>query len=45
MARRYYLRLTPDEWMIPLFGEPEGGKREILEHPRQDRTREIHDGK
>lgn len=25
------LRLTPDEWMIPLFGEPEGGKREILE--------------
>jgi len=25
------MRLTPDEWMIPLFGEPEGGKREILE--------------
>lgn len=25
------LRLTPDEWMNPLFGEPEGGKREILE--------------
>jgi predicted kinase len=25
------LKLTPDEWMIPLFGEPEGGKREILE--------------
>lgn len=25
------LRLTPDDWMIPLFGEPEGGKREILE--------------
>ncbi len=20
------LRLTPDEWMIPLFGEPEGGE-------------------
>lgn len=28
---RHALRLTPDEWMIPLFGEPEGGKREILE--------------
>jgi predicted kinase len=25
------LRLTPDEWMIPLFGESEGGKRETLE--------------
>jgi predicted kinase len=25
------LRLTSDEWMIPLFGEPESGKREILE--------------
>ncbi len=25
------LRLTPDEWMIPLFAEPEGGKRETLE--------------
>jgi predicted kinase len=26
------LRLTPDEWMIPLFGEPEAvGKRDILE--------------
>ena len=26
------LRLTPDEWMIPLFGESgEGGKRDILE--------------
>lgn len=26
------LRLTPDEWMIPLFGEPEGdGKRDVLE--------------
>jgi predicted kinase len=28
---RQALRLTPDEWMIPLFGQPEGGKREILE--------------
>lgn len=26
------LRLTPDEWMMPLFGEPEaGGKRDVLE--------------
>ncbi|MFB8039580.1 AAA family ATPase [Streptomyces sp. NPDC057575] len=26
------LRLTPDEWMIPLFGEPEvDGKRDVLE--------------
>lgn len=26
------LRLTPDAWMIPLFGEPEaGGKRDVLE--------------
>lgn len=26
------LRLTPDEWMIPLFGEPEAnGKRAVLE--------------
>lgn len=26
------LRLTPDEWMIPLFGEPEaGGRRDVLE--------------
>jgi predicted kinase len=26
------LRLTPDDWMIPLFGEPEGeGKRDVLE--------------
>jgi len=26
------LRLTPDEWMIPLFGEPmAGGKRFVLE--------------
>ncbi len=29
---RRALRLTPDEWMIPLFGEPEaGGKRDVLE--------------
>jgi len=26
------LRLTPDEWMIPLFGESDaGGKRDVLE--------------
>jgi predicted kinase len=26
------VRLTPDEWMIPLFGEPEGaGRRDVLE--------------
>jgi predicted kinase len=26
------LRLTPDEWMLPLFGESEaGGKRDVLE--------------
>ncbi|MVA75896.1 AAA family ATPase [Auraticoccus sp. F435] len=26
------LRLTPDAWMIPLFGDPEaGGKRDVLE--------------
>ena len=26
------LRLTPDEWMFPLFGEPEAdGKRDVLE--------------
>jgi hypothetical protein len=26
------LRLTPDEWMIPLFGQPEAdGKRDVLE--------------
>jgi predicted kinase len=31
-ARRRALRLSPDEWMIPLFGEPDaGGKRDILE--------------
>ena len=29
---RRALRLTPDEWMIPLFGEPEAeGKRDVLE--------------
>ena len=29
---RQALRLTPDEWMNPLFGEPEAdGKREVLE--------------
>ena len=29
---RNALRLTPDEWMIPLFAEPEAnGKRDILE--------------
>lgn len=33
LAREYKaVRFTPDEWMIPLFGEPEGdGKRDILE--------------
>jgi streptomycin 6-kinase len=31
-AAHQALRLTPDEWMIPLFGEPEaGGKRDVLE--------------
>ncbi len=31
-ARHRALRLTPDDWMIPLFGEPEaGGKRDVLE--------------
>jgi hypothetical protein len=25
------MRLTPDEWMNPLFGDPEGGRRETLE--------------
>lgn len=31
-ARYQGLRLTPDEWMIPLFGESEaGGKRDVLE--------------
>ncbi len=33
LAREHHaLRLTPDEWMIPLFGESEGnGKRDVLE--------------
>jgi predicted kinase len=31
-AERAALRLTPDAWMIPLFGEPDaGGKRDVLE--------------
>lgn len=31
-AERHALRLTPDEWMISLFGEPEAnGKRDVLE--------------
>jgi predicted kinase len=31
-VRQRALRLTPDEWMVPLFGEPEAaGKRDILE--------------
>lgn len=31
-GERQALRLTPDEWMIPLFGESEaGGKRDVLE--------------
>jgi predicted kinase len=31
-AERRALRLTPDEWMIPLFGESGGdGKRDVLE--------------
>ena len=31
-AERPALRLTPDEWMISLFGEPEAdGKRDVLE--------------
>lgn len=30
--QRHALRLTPDEWMIPLFGESDGdGKRDVLE--------------
>jgi predicted kinase len=30
--RQRALRLTPDEWMVALFGEPEaGGKRDVLE--------------
>jgi predicted kinase len=31
-AQHRALRMSPDEWMIPLFGEPEaGGKRDVLE--------------
>lgn len=31
-AEKQALRLTPDEWMIPLFGESDaGGKRDVLE--------------
>lgn len=31
-AEHAALRLTPDAWMIPLFGEPDaGGKRDVLE--------------
>jgi AAA domain len=31
-TERYALRLTPDEWMMPLFGWGESGdKREIVE--------------
>jgi predicted kinase len=31
-AEKQALRLTPDEWMIPLFGESgAGGKRDVLE--------------
>ena len=31
-AEHAALRLTPDAWMIPLFGEPgAGGKRDVLE--------------
>ena len=31
-AERSALRLTPDEWMIPLFGDPQpAGKRDVLE--------------
>jgi predicted kinase len=31
-AEQRALRLTPDEWMIPLFGEPQpDGKRDVLE--------------
>src|SRR5579862_2308902 len=30
--RRHTLRFSPDEWMIPLFGESDaGGKRDIVE--------------
>ena len=31
-SKRRALRLTPDDWMLPLFGEPEPeGKRDVLE--------------
>jgi predicted kinase len=31
-AKHDALRLTPDEWMIPLFGDPQpAGKRDVLE--------------
>ncbi|MCX4234828.1 AAA family ATPase [Streptomyces ortus] len=31
-VEHHALRLTPDEWMIPLFGEPDAnGKRDVLE--------------
>jgi predicted kinase len=31
-AKHSALRLTPDAWMIPLFGDPQpAGKRDILE--------------
>jgi predicted kinase len=31
-AQRHALRLTPDEWMIPLFGDNDAnGKRDVLE--------------
>ena len=31
-ATHWGLRLTPDEWMIPLFGDSDaGGKRDVLE--------------
>ena len=31
-VQRQAVRLTPDEWMIPLFGESDaGGKRDVLE--------------
>ena len=31
-AQHAALRLTPDEWMIPLFGDPQpAGKRDVLE--------------
>ena len=31
-AAQHALRLSPDEWMIPLFGEPDAdGRRDVLE--------------